>query len=121
MSSISETLQLLEDKLQDLQRDTKFCVNNYGYHHKNNEHEILRSLHDILKDSQKDGQEFIDHVQNVRTSIDTARKKCSEIDELLIGLGVSKEMPGTADWPGSRSFSEEQEINVSDENKENDV
>lgn len=128
MTSLNEILKSLEDKLEDLQRDTKFCVNNYDYHHKNNEDEIIQNLQDILKESLQDGQEFLSQMKNVRSSIDTARKKCSEIDEMLEKLGVNNEMPeesSSCAIGASNSFHEEQDSagkycqDALEENKEN--
>ncbi|KAI8127856.1 hypothetical protein CVS40_2454 [Lucilia cuprina] len=126
MSSFNDTIKLLKEKLDDLQRDTQFCVNNYDYHHKNNEYEIIQDLHCILKDSLVDGQEFLSYMENIRSSIETARRKCSDIDVLLVDLGVDTEISEESDnYPtGSRSFHEEQEsgkgsLYVLEENKEN--
>ncbi|XP_037816779.1 uncharacterized protein LOC119607084 isoform X2 [Lucilia sericata] len=111
MSSFNDTIKLLKEKLDDLQRDTQFCVNNYDYHHKNNEYDIIQDLHCILKDSLVDGQEFLSYMENIHSSVETARKKCSDIDVLLVDLGVDIEISEEADnYPtGSRSFYEEQE------------
>ncbi|KAM7348252.1 uncharacterized protein ACRADG_007670 isoform 1-T11 [Cochliomyia hominivorax] len=129
MSSLNEILKSLEEKLEDLQRDTKFCVNNYDYHHKNNEHEIVQTLQGILKESLNDGQQFLSYMKNVQSSIERARTKCCKIDEMLTDLGVSTEnaeMDGLcATVGGSNSFHEEHDagkycIDVLDENKENE-
>lgn len=92
MSSLSDTLKQLEEKLEDLQRDTKFCVNNYDYHHKNNENEILEQLNGILNESYQDVQEFLNNIEKVRVLMHTANKKCSEVDKLLKDFGVNDEI-----------------------------
>lgn len=126
MANLNSTLHLLEEKLDELQRNTKFCVNNYDYHHKNNERQILQNVKGILKDSLMEGKQFIESMENMRSSIKAARKKCNEIDELLENLGYKSEASDNA-WgcpEGSRSFHEEQVgskhfVNALEENKEN--
>ena len=124
-----QTLRSLEDKLEDLRRDTRFCFNNYDYHHKNNEYEIMENLQDILKESLKDGEEFLNRMKSVRSSITTARKTCSELDDLLLKVGVNPDTSNTTAaisatgncHTGSHSFSESGNTDeVLEENKEND-
>ncbi|TMW52493.1 hypothetical protein DOY81_002453, partial [Sarcophaga bullata] len=95
-STLMQTLRSLEDKLEDLRRDTRFCFNNYDYHHKNNEYEIMDNLQDILNESLQDGEEFLNRMKNVRSSITTARKTCSELDDLLLKVGINPDTSNTA-------------------------
>lgn len=124
-STITQVLKSIEDKLEDLWRDVRFCLNNYDYHHKNNEYEIMESLQNILNESLQDGEEFFHRMKTVRSSITTARKKCSELDELLLKVGVNPDTStvratgNCATTGGSQSFIESDENNALEENKEN--
>ncbi|XP_011295585.1 uncharacterized protein LOC105262376 isoform X2 [Musca domestica] len=129
MSNLMDIFRDIEDQIDDLQRDTKFCLNNYDYHHKNNEYEILKKIQNILEESASDGPEFQMNLEQMKETIQVAQRKCLEVDEIIKDLGITKSAndggshnpTGNSPTTGhSRSFIEEQlQNNNHDENKEN--
>ncbi|XP_075156192.1 uncharacterized protein LOC142229514 [Haematobia irritans] len=124
MSSLSDVLRDMDDKIEDLYRDTKFCLNNYDYHHKNNEYEVLNKMKCILDECAPDGKRFIKSMKKFKDTIDLARKKCSEVDDLLKELNIDPGNTGNSPSVGcSRSFIEDENATDAagelDGNKEN--
>lgn len=129
MASLMDIFRDLEDKIDDLQRDTKFCINNYDYHHKNNEPEILAKIQTVLAECGPEADVFHKNMEQFKETIAKARMKCAELDDIMKEFGITEESVGggsncntgnnsTATTGHSHSFREE-DVTAYDGNKEN--
>lgn len=71
------------EKITDLQQQTRFCINNYDYYHKNNELDILRHKEKKLHTSSKYINEFLNTLAEVQNTIEEMNKRCDEVDMIL--------------------------------------
>ncbi|XP_073829107.1 uncharacterized protein [Musca autumnalis] len=127
MPNINEIMRNFDEQIDDLLRDTKFCLNNYDYHHKNNEYEILNKIRSILEDCSPDGVEFQRNLEQIKETIEVAKQKCSEVDDMIKELGITNgdgdggsnnTSGGNFPTTGRSSSFIEEEV-VRQENKEN--
>ncbi|XP_017494165.1 PREDICTED: uncharacterized protein LOC108382292 [Rhagoletis zephyria] len=71
------------EKITDLQRHTRYCINNYDYYHKNNEFDILRNKEKILRTSAVHLNDFLNTLAQVQDTIEELNKQCDEVDAIL--------------------------------------
>ncbi|XP_020712885.1 uncharacterized protein LOC105664585 [Ceratitis capitata] len=83
------------DKVAELQQQTHFCINNYAYHHKNNEFDVLRQKEKQLRVSAIYLNEFLGTLSDFQRTISEMNNKCDEIDVILSNLEKSDGESGT--------------------------